>query len=93
MMRIYVVEGHCGEYSDHRNWPVKAFRDEETAKTFMLACIEEGRRLVAAGQDLPFLERMEVYKAHKLDDGFDSDLDCWDYTYFWVDLVTDEEDL
>ena len=31
-MLIYIVEGSSGEYSDHREWPVKAFVHEEDAK-------------------------------------------------------------
>ena len=35
-MIIYIVEGSTGEYSDHQEWPVKAFKDENKAKTLVL---------------------------------------------------------
>lgn len=31
-MKIYVVIGSTGEYSDRNEWLIKAFRDEEDAK-------------------------------------------------------------
>lgn len=34
-MKIFVVEGGTGEYSDTRTWVVKAFRDEEEAEVFV----------------------------------------------------------
>jgi len=29
---IYIVEGSTGEYSDHREWKVAGFRDEQNEK-------------------------------------------------------------
>ena len=34
-MIIYVIEDQTGEYSDNRNWLVKAFRSEQQAKDFV----------------------------------------------------------
>lgn len=32
MTKIWIVEGATGEYSDHIEWPVCAFRDEKQAQ-------------------------------------------------------------
>ena len=32
MTNVYVVEGSTGEYSDHREWPVAAYIDEDLAR-------------------------------------------------------------
>ena len=34
-MKIYVVIGCKGEYSDHTEWPIKAFTDKEKASQFL----------------------------------------------------------
>lgn len=34
-MKIYIVFGGTGEYSDHQTWMVKAFRDEDQAKALV----------------------------------------------------------
>jgi len=34
-MKIYVVQGSTGEYSDHREWLVKAFKSQEKAQDFV----------------------------------------------------------
>jgi hypothetical protein len=31
-MMVYIVEGRCGEYSDHRTWNVCAYMNRESAK-------------------------------------------------------------
>ena len=45
-MKVYVVRGSCGEYSDYRMWDVKAFASERAASDFCtglnLWCIENG---------------------------------------------------
>jgi hypothetical protein len=33
---IYIVEGSTGEYSDHREWPVKAFRSKVKAQRLVV---------------------------------------------------------
>lgn len=35
---IFVVEGNTGEYSDHIEWPVKAYTSEDAAKEMVLKC-------------------------------------------------------
>lgn len=44
-MLIYVVEGSTGQYSDHQEWLVKAFRDEQDAKNFVMDCTREANKL------------------------------------------------
>jgi hypothetical protein len=33
---IYIVQGSTGEYSDHREWLLKAFRDEKQAQRLVV---------------------------------------------------------
>lgn len=40
-MKIHVVIGHTGEYSDHEFWFVRAFFDEEKTKRFVVEVTEE----------------------------------------------------
>lgn len=43
MSKIYVVVGSVGEYSDHIEWFVCAFRDQEEAQAFVVAVSAESR--------------------------------------------------
>lgn len=45
MTIIYVVEGQTGEYSDNRNWPVRAFISEKRAKDFVIKLSDEYRKM------------------------------------------------
>lgn len=41
---VYIVMGRCGEYSDHREWPVRAFLNEHEAADLVVkatACARE----------------------------------------------------
>lgn len=44
---IWVVEGSTGEYSDHIEWPVKAFDDEGAANVFCERVSARYREIVA----------------------------------------------
>jgi hypothetical protein len=46
-MKIYVVFGSTGEYSDRTEWPVKAFYDEDKAKELVENASEEADRIFA----------------------------------------------
>lgn len=36
MSEIWIVQGSTGEYSDHKEWPVKAFRDKGKAQRLVI---------------------------------------------------------
>lgn len=44
-MKIYIVQGSTGEYSDHEEWLVKAFTTDIAARQFAEKCGEEYRRI------------------------------------------------
>lgn len=46
-MKIYVVIGATGEYSDHIEWPVKALVDEQDAKYFVELVSAEARAVIS----------------------------------------------
>lgn len=90
-MNIYVVMGSCGEYSDHTEWPVKAFDTEAGAQTFVERCTEEGNRVrSASGQGVPW--SVPGREPHALDSNFTWDNSGFNYYYFDVELeaVTDD---
>ena len=43
MDRIYLVQGSSGEYSDWREWPVRAFETQAEADACVKACEEAAR--------------------------------------------------
>lgn len=40
MTQVFVVQGNCGEYSDHREWIVCAYRSEAMARAHAVAAKE-----------------------------------------------------
>jgi len=44
-MKIYVVTGHTGEYSDRRSWMVRAFTDEQKAKDLVIMATRRGEEI------------------------------------------------
>jgi len=83
-MLIYVVEGSTGEYSDHREWPVKAFKDEEKAQAFVRACDAEYRLLKSTRK--PKTNYFEDDRTHSLDPNFVEDYTGTNYRYYSVEL-------
>lgn len=51
MSKIYLVEGHCGEYSDHTSWIVKGFSTKEAAESLRDKLIEWTRQNGVADDD------------------------------------------
>ena len=49
MNKVYVVMGGTGEYSDHREWAVKAFLDPDRAADLVVKASARARELVADG--------------------------------------------
>ena len=47
MRHVYIVIGACGEYSDHQEWPVAAYLDENTAKDHVVKAAEAYNHVVA----------------------------------------------
>jgi hypothetical protein len=47
MTHIYVVWGATGEYSDHQEWPVIAYEDEQLAQEHVTKASERYRELLA----------------------------------------------
>lgn len=92
MRKIYVVEGSTGEYSDHREWPVRAFVSENKAQDFVEAVSAEYRKLVNKYGGLSDL-RWDMVKgkiSNPLDPRMEVDYTGTNYSYFPIDL--DEEE-
>lgn len=84
-MKIYVVEGSTGEYSDHREWLVKAFVNEECAQDFVERVGREYRRLEQECEG----DRWNIGD-NSLDPYMQTDYTGTNYRYFEVEL--DEEE-
>jgi len=90
-MKIYVIQGSTGEYSDHMEWPVCAFKDEQKAKDFVVQLTKEAQELFAASKH--YLE-YEYYDSAEV--GLppnDPDFNCYygrfNYVYFEAELKDD----
>lgn len=91
MSNIYVVMGETGEYSDHIEWPTKAFASEDAAKEFVLA-VSEAARVTAAWKDASGYEwrlcSPEERPQNPLDPNMQVDYAGVNYSYFAVELVS-----
>lgn len=86
-MRIYVVIGMTGEYSDHRDWLVRAFASETRAQEFVDDVSRVARELYSS---------VNRYDGHKLrgknhlDPNMDCDYNGVRYHYCEVELEKEE---
>lgn len=77
---IFVVMGSTGEYSDHVEWPVRAFLDEAVAKEHVAKATQRANELMAA------------YKyRHQIPDGANEhdpemQVDCTGVNYYIMDV-------
>lgn len=88
MRKIYVVEGSTGEYSDHCEWPVRAFVSEKKAKEFVERVSAEYRKLVnkyGNAREARF-KMMEKDIKNPLDPNMQIDYTGTNYNYFSIDL-------
>ena len=71
-MKIWIVEGSTGEYSDHSEWPVKAYRTEVKAKEMVELCSAEYRRITIERNrlELDYYEELPDICIHKYDKSF-----------------------
>lgn len=81
-MLIYVVEGSTGEYSDHREWLVRAYRDEDKAKEHVLKATSRANELYAkAGGSY-----WDIDENNEYDPGMHVDYTGVRYAYYKVEL-------
>lgn len=78
--KIYIVFGATGEYSDHKEWPVKAFRSQEKAQAFVIQLTKEARVMLAKYNNSPSywqhgkdFSRSEPFERPPNDPDFDCD--------------------
>ena len=81
-MKIWIVFGQTGEYSEHEEWTVNAYRSEEAAQARILqlgALKRQGRTT---------LDRILLMRSHKLGDpGYSEEYTDTTYYYSAVELV------
>lgn len=82
MDKIYMVYGMTGEYSDHIEWPVRAFADEEKAKELVLKASERAKEIYARWQN-SYMGFPKPKEQNEYDPGMDIDFSGTTYAY-WV---------
>ena len=95
MTTIYIVVGSTGEYSDHTEWYVKAFRSKVKAEQFVLDVSAEYRRLCPDDESTYDFMQMVAYEdphrpENKLDPNMKVDYTGVNYNVYAVPF--DEED-
>jgi hypothetical protein len=83
-VKVYVVMGSTGEYSDRTEWPVKAFRDEARAKEFVIDCDREANRIQVEHD-----RGIRIRQTHKHDPDFRMDYTGTSYFLYEVELDDD----
>ena len=86
---VYVVMGSTGEYSDHVEWPVRAFLLETKAQQFVEACTREHERISYARSGFWIQRRVEV--DHALDPNYQCDYTGTRYYILSVEMDTDPD--
>lgn len=46
-MKIYIIQGSTGEYSDHKEWVVCALRDKQKAQEFIHQLVQEANTILS----------------------------------------------
>lgn len=87
-MTIYIVEGSTGEYSDRREWSVKAFRSQEKAEAYVTLC-EAWLREHRVNDDNFGIDRYELMGKNPHDPNMQIDYTGTRYYYYEVELVED----
>jgi hypothetical protein len=91
-MKAYLIEGRCGEYSDHRTWPVCAYLNEARARD-KVDQLERNAKEAAVkfGDDFRYhLYDDKVAKEIREfigDSSFQSDYTGTSYHYYEIDIV------
>lgn len=83
-MKLYIVHGSTGEYSDHRSWTVAAYKDEAMAQAHVKAALDWVEKNV--DPNASYSER-DKYK-NPFDPRMSIDYTGVDWTLGWVELRT-----
>jgi len=81
-MRIYVVQGSTGQYDDHCEWLVKAFKSKDKAKEFVAQANEHAENLKSNRES----EYSFSDEAHPMDPNYITDYTGSSYTFHPVEL-------
>ncbi len=86
-MKIYIVEGRTGEWADAREWPVKAFKEEEKAKAFKQLLNDTAKKLGVYSSGLRLNDgQANVALMQELDPGVSIDYTGVQYDYYELEL-------
>jgi hypothetical protein len=94
-VKIYVVSGSTGEYSDRTDWMVRAYADEETAKAIVLEYTTKAKEIEVRCRlpkdDPQYINKYQgwrpEFKWPHPDPGFQMDYTGTDYFYGEIELV------
>ena len=86
-MRIYIVIGSTGEYSDRREWLVRAFPKQEHAQLLVVTATREAKRLYAEYASSGYMDYHKIPKdSNPVDPSMETDYTGVGYHYVEVEL-------
>ena len=83
-MKIHIVEGHTGEYSDHRDWPIAAYYSEEKAKQHVVLATEAANELYSKHDDYGDIDDSD--EKNPYDPDMKTDYTGTRYNYYSVEI-------
>lgn len=91
-LKVHIVIGSTGEYSDHKEWLVAAYLDEERAKKHVLEASAYAREVFAKYGEGNYLDWFDLSpeertKSNPLDPGMDMDYTGINYHYETTNLI------
>jgi ribosomal protein L6P/L9E len=84
-MTIYIVEGSTGEYSDHQEWPVIAYKNEEDAKAHVEQASAFAREIMAGSKSHMYNDIRDAKNPY--DVNMRIDYTGVNYRYYSIELV------
>ena len=85
-MKIHVIMGSTGEYSDRREWPVRAVRDEERAKCIVELATQRATVINESKDRYASLDEKNPAHVNEWDPDMQTDYTGTSYFYYTVDL-------
>jgi hypothetical protein len=87
-MKIFIVFGSSGEYSDHQEWTVKAFYDEDRAKELVERATIRGKEIEKKFSDeRKYFNRYEDKGLNEFDPDFIYDYSGFNYYIEETELI------
>ena len=87
MQKLWVVMGGTGEYSDRREWPVRAYMHKAAAEAEIVKLDAQAKEIWAAKGENYYPKVTNELRKHLLDPNVDFDYTGTSYFYYEVELA------